>query len=215
MKSKRTAKIVCTTLPLLLVGCSGHLSRSAARSQVEHEINAGMPGFTGHEMLVQVGRIAATCFDQVNYDPVENSQEYKALASTGFATVTSEGKSSWSVVLTEPGKRSLKGEPYAHKVNGFCDYSQVTLPLSTFDQLEIQEILEDGPHARADIAFTWKVTPLGLALKKEATRLKLSDLDSHLLIGKDLTEMQEGAITYKTYDSVLFDKFDDGWKLRL
>jgi hypothetical protein len=205
---------VSTGTVLLLIGCSGHLSRSKAQSEIEREINVGMPGYTGREMLVQVGRIAKGCFGQSDYDPVANSDEYKAIASTGFVTVTPEKQGGWSITLTGNGKQAVKDHPYAHKINGFCDYSQVTLPLSTFDHLEVDGILEDGPHAKADVTFTWKVTALGKALKTEVTRLGLSRLDSRVLIGEDMTDMEPGAATYQKYESVIFDKYDDGWKIR-
>lgn len=205
-------------------GCSGHLSRSNAKNKIEDEIkleqkNVHDPRVSSNELLT-IGRIDAHCFDQNTgissiYDPVEGT-DYKALAQAGFITVKSLGTAhSWEVSLTDTGKGATVGDPYAHKQQEVCDYWQVNLPLAKWDAFTITGIQEDGVHARADIVVIWKLTPLGLALKKEATKLNLSRNDAGILLGGyTLADIPDTATYYFQSKSVLFDKYDDGWRIR-
>ena len=164
---------------------------------------------------MRIGKVTGSCYNLTNYDPVQSDSgsEYKALAQAGYITIKPEKRHVWNVSLTQAGQQAIKDAPYAHTQKADCDSWQVSLPLSTFQDLIVSGVLEDGPHAKANISVKWKVTPLGLALRKAAVQLKLSDLGTQVLVGDDLARLPVNATEYHTYRTILFDKYDDGWKI--
>jgi hypothetical protein len=216
---RRNQTLSLALLLLTVGGCSNHLSRSNANNQIEREIQRGQAEESQRVVVmkfVNVGRIEEHCFSQglSVYDPVEKN-DYKALAQSGFVTVKSMGTHSWDVSLTDAGKTAMVGAPYAHKQQGLCDYWQVSLALAKWDTFNVTGIREDGPHAKANITIVWKLTPLGRALKKEAAQLNLSRIEAgQLLSGYALADISENASEYHQYQSVLFDKYGDGWRMR-
>jgi hypothetical protein len=189
----------------MLTGCSSHLSRSKVDSEMRQQYqcphSACFPGFGGQELLLTIGKVTGSCHGVTDYDPVQSDyrREYKALAQAGYITIKPEKRHVWNVSLTQAGRQAIKDAPYAHTQKGDCDSWQVTLPLSTFEDLIVSGVLEDGAHAKADISVKWKVTPLGLALRKEAAQLKLSDLGTQVLVGDDLARLAVNATEYRTY----------------
>jgi len=213
------SRFVAAISIVMLTGCSGHLSRSKVDSEMRQQYqcpnHACFPGFGGHELFLTIGKVTGSCYNLTNYDPVQSDSgsEYKALAQAGYITIKPEKRHVWNVSLTQAGQQAIKDAPYAHTQKADCDSWQVSLPLSTFQDLIVSGVLEDGVHAKADISVKWKVTPLGLALRKEAVQLKLSDLGTQVLVGDDLARLPVNATEYRTYRTILFDKYDDGWKI--
>lgn len=200
-------------------GCSNHLSRSNAKSQIEREMSAEKADRSRFIKLANIGRIEEHCYDQESgtsdFDPVEVDNDAKALAQTGFITVKSMGTHSWDVSLTNAGKAAMLGSPYAHKQKGVCDYWQVSFALARLDTFSITGIQEDGPHAKADVTVVWKLTPMGLALRKEAAALNLSQTEAgELLSGYALADIPPNATEYHENQTFLFEKYDDGWRVR-
>ena len=213
------SRFVAAISIVMLTGCSGHLSRSKVDSEMRQQYqcpnDACFPGFGGQELFLTIGKVTGSCNGVTDYDPVQSDyrSEYKALAQAGYITIKPEKRHVWNVSLTQAGQQAIKDVPYAHTQKGDCDSWQVTIPLSAFDDLSVSGVLEDGVHAKADISVKWKVTPLGLALRKEAVQLKLSDLGTQVLVGDDLARLPVNATEYRTYRTILFDKYDDGWKI--
>ena len=77
------------------------------------------------------------------------------------------------------------------------------IPLSKFDHLDVTGIIEDGPHAKVDVAATFVMTPVGLAIRNIA---------SEDLLGVDLLNAPPNKDRYVKAGSAVFDKYDDGWK---
>ena len=122
---------------LILTGCSGHLSRSKAQSDMEREYqrcrdSVCVLGFGGHELLLPIGKVSGRCHGLAGYDPVaaDPKHEYKALAHAGYITIKPERPHVWSVSLTDIGQHAIKGAPYGHTQKGDCDSWQVSLPLT-------------------------------------------------------------------------------------
>ena len=217
--SRFIAVIVAAISIVMLTGCSSHLSRSKVDSEMRQQYqcpdSACFPGFGGEERFLRIGKVTGSCYNLTNYDPVQSDSgsEYKALAQAGYITIKPEKRHVWNVSLTQAGQQAIKDAPYAHTQKADCDSWQVSLPLSTFQDLIVSGVLEDGPHAKANISVKWKVTPLGLALRKEAVQLKLSDLGTQVLVGDDIARLPVNETQYDTYRTILFDKYDDGWKI--
>lgn len=159
---------------LLLAGCSSHLTRSRAKTELDQLVKRNLERGqdSPHALLFQIGLVSSGCDESLNdFDPVESGAEYPMLAATGYLTVTPVRKHVWRVELTDLGKKSIAGQPYAHKQNGTdCDQWQVTLPLAKFDHVEVTGVLEEGVHAKVQIAAVFTITQVGLDARKVAEK---------------------------------------------
>jgi hypothetical protein len=219
---------------LVLAACNGgHLTRSRAKAQLDElskkvlAQNENGP----HPLLFQIGTVSGACNEgfSKDYDPVEAGAEYSVLAATGYVTVQPIKKHVWRVELSESGKKGIAGEPYAHKQNGNdCDQWQVSIPLSRLDHLDVTGVLEEGVHAKVDVSFTFAITQVGMDARKvaekyvlEADTKKFGEKLAHDFLPNSLTSLLGGDValsppsekTYIKRGSVMFDKYDDGWKL--
>lgn len=192
-----------------LCGCSqeGHLSRSRAEALLRKAL-ALMP--SGDQNLpIQIGTVSGTCNDMSDFDPVESGDDYKALSSGGYLKVQPIGNHVWDISLTELGHETVEGEPYGHTQKANCDSWQVTFPLSTSDGIKIVEIVQDGPHAKVDAIFKWKITPVGESIREQVAVLKLSEDSAKRL----LADVPESGTTYSTSRAAVFDRSGETWSL--
>jgi len=222
---KSAAAILVCGILCCTCGCTKHLSRTDAKAQLEARI--GKP--EGKVLLSKIGITGNCGFDGLkNYDSVERSAEIAALVAAGYVTVSPIKSHIWNVQLTQIGKQAVEGEKYGHEQNADCDEWQVSIPLSKYDHLEVNGIVEEGAHARVDTGAVFVITPAGSAVRKVAREVSFSidklshgqDLaekfrDSSLeqLLGSDLANLPLTENTYLKSGSVNFDRFDDGWKI--
>lgn len=224
MNSQILIRSAAISLVGLLANCSGHLSRSRVKSELTTAFQQdASPG--GMKLLIEVGKVSKECYDlPVDYD---SRDDYKALGRTGYITLESVGDHIWSAALTDSGQRARSGEPYNHVQKTTCDSWIVSLPLSVFSTIDVTGILEDGPHAKANAEARWKLTALGLALKRyfgpqlvesksltPAWRASQVKDGIKLVLGEDIMDMPDRADGYTTYVTAEYDKYDDGWKRR-
>ena len=216
---------------LLVVGVvlylnSGHLSRSNAKAQLT-KLMVSTP--VGHELMFQIGTISGACSGVgKDYDVVEESAEYPMLSDIGYVTVQPIKKHVWRVELTERGKKSIVGDRYGHKQDIDCDQWQVSMPVSKFNHFDITGILEEGKHAKVDLAFTFLVTPVGIDARKVAKRYVFeSDKKKYgqelaedfnrgnleTLLGDDVVYLAPSETTYVKRGSIMFNKYDNGWRV--
>jgi len=102
------------------------------------------------------------------------------------------------------------------------------MPLSKFDHLDVTGILEDGVHAKVDVSFSFAITSVGMDARRVAEKYvfendkrKYGDKLAHdflsnsmtSLLGDELAYLPPSAKTYVKRLSVIFDKYDDGWKV--
>ena len=218
----------------LMTACDGgHLTRATAKAQLDPlfkkatSINSGGP----HPLLFQIGTISGACNESVSkdYDVVESGAEYPVLSSTGYITIQQIKKHAWRVELSERGRKSIAGEPYGHKQNGDdCDQWQVSMPLAKYDHMDITGILEEGVHAKVDLAIVFAITQAGMDARRVADKyvfeldkkkygesLAQSFLSDNVksLLGDDVAFAPPSARTYVNRASVTFNKYDDGWKI--
>ena len=115
------------------------------------------------------------------------------------------------VVLTEAGKRAVSGEPYGHTQKAHCDSWQVNLPVAVFNRITVTGIQQESVRAKVDTELCRKLTFLGVALKN----LNPSD-DQQILLGIGSGFFDSYHFVkpdeYCEYDSVMFNKYDDGWR---
>jgi hypothetical protein len=221
-------------LELTFTACnSGHLTRSRAKAQLDalSKKAASSDDSGPHPILFQIGTISGACTEGLtkDYDPVESGAEYPVLLSTGYITMQPIKNHVWRIELSERGKKSIAGEPYAHKQNGDdCDQWQVSMPLAKYDHLDITGILEEGAHAKVDIAITFAITQAGMDARKvaeqyvfEVDKRKYGEKLAHdflsnsltSLLGDDVAYAPPSARAYVKRGSVTFNKYDDGWKI--
>ncbi len=136
--------------------------------------------------------------------------------------MSSVGRTVWDLSLTDLGKKSMRGVPYAHKVERGCDYWQVSLPFATKEEIRVTGIKQSSNvDATADFAFRWKLNDLGkLMTEAEVAKLHLSEKD---IDGMRLAVALQGIRSFPLnlndleygYFSAHFEKYDDGWRLKL
>jgi hypothetical protein len=218
-------------LPLIvLTACSSHLTRPAAKSQLEQlakqakEQNPDGP----HSILVKIGTVA-NCEPSTSsgHDPVESDDSTAVLSATGYMTIRAIKTHVWDVELTELGNQSVAGDKYAHEQKGDCDQWQVTIPLAKYDHLDVTGIVEEGVHAKVDASLTFVITPVGLAVRKVAPGI-IFEIDKKMygeklaqdfrddnvkrLLGDDLVYTPSDKDRYIKQVTFQFEKYDDGWK---
>jgi hypothetical protein len=199
------ALVVTILLPAsLLIGCSNNLGRGEAQRAINKAVKR-IP--EPKELLINTGLVSGYCIDDAAYNPTDRPA-YKALAKLGMVAIKNLGNG-WQVEFTEAGKRAVKGEPYGHTQKLYCDEWQSSLPVAVFDGIEATGIQEEGIHAKADIAIKWKLTPLGLALRK----LPEGD-DAEMGLGREFSIMPKGKGEFSQNDVAKFEKYDDGWRLK-
>lgn len=206
----------------LLAGCTSHLSRSRVRTDLVEAVDATycLDGDKcNRKLLLETGKLSEACEAKEysvlkDYDPVESRVEYKALAQTEYITVKPNGKHVWDVALTSQGQHAEEGKPVEVNQKADCAYQIITLPLSTFSTLDVTGILEDGPHAKANVTMNWKVTALGRALKEYFAPEPGDESKASELLGYGIINMPKGAEGYSTSITVEYDKYDDGWRQR-
>ena len=123
--------------------------------------------------MFNIGTLSEACSDvpTKDYDTIESEAVYPMLAAVGYLAVQPIKKHVWRVDLTDLGKKSIAGEPYAHKQQGNdCDEWQVTMPLSKFDHLDVTGILEDGAHAKVEFTLTFTITQAGMDVRAVAEK---------------------------------------------
>jgi hypothetical protein len=197
-------RVVLFVIILMLVGCSNNLGRREAQRAVNKAVKR-IP--EPKELLINTGLVSGYCIDEPAFNPTDGPA-YKALAKLGIVTMKNVGNG-WQVDLTEAGKRAVAGEPYGHEQKQHCDEWQSSLPIATFDGIELTGIQQEGIHAKADIAIKWKLTPLGLALK---TIPEGNDVEMGL--GHEFSYMPRGEKEFSQNDVAKFEKYDDGWRLK-
>ncbi len=118
---------------ICLIGCnSGHLTRSAAESQLKTMMQYkdwDLP--QPPELLLQTGREVSACLDLPKVDdsdPVRSDPEYALLAKAGYVALRPVRKGVWDVELTDLGKQAIDGSPYAHEQMADCDECRLLFP---------------------------------------------------------------------------------------
>ena len=218
------------------MSCTKHLTRDKAKAildGVAKQNVAGNPDALRY-ILIQTGLISPNCEKDgavmKDYDPVENSNETAVLVAAGYLTATQVKPHVWTVEPTEQAqKQGLFTDRYAHRTGANCDQWQSTIFLARYDHLDVTGIVEDGPHAKVDAAFTFMVTPAGIAIRKVARdaiyvvqkrefRDSLANdfTNSELsqMLGSELSNLPLNQNSYIKTNSFKFDRYDDGtWKL--
>ena len=204
---KRLALFVIVLLPVnLLIGCSNNLSRTEAQRLINKAIEQ-IPA--PKELLINTGLVSGYCTSTgASYNPT-NRLDYKTLVKLGMVTIMPVANA-WQVEFTDAGKRAVQGEPYAHAQKTNCDSWQSNLPVAIFDGIEVTGIQQEGIHAKADIAVKWKLTPLGLTLK---TIPEGDDIEMGL--GREFSHMPKGKGEFSENEGAAFEKYDDGWRLKI
>lgn len=228
-----TTPIHTTIVPVLsLAACnSGHLSRPNAKAQLEAMERQNQDPTGSHSVSVRIGTVSGTCYGTPDRDPVQFDTDDAMLSATGYLTVGAIKKYVWDVQLTELGNQNIVGAmgKYAHKQDIDCDSWQVTFSLSQYDHLDITGIVEDGVHAKVDITLTFRITPVGMAVRKVASAVAFENAknefgetlaekfrEDHSLQGSlsdDLETLPPDKDRYVKQATVDFEKYDDGWKL--
>lgn len=236
MQTPRRAAPLC--LAIALTACGNHLTRSAARRLIDSSLQSHNVRLDRQDVLpilIQYGTVSGACEDDEslkNFDEVESNAEYDALADLGYLTKTQIQPHVWKVDLTDRGKSSISGEPYAHRQGKGCEEWQVNMPMAKFVGLDISQILEDGVHAKVDVILTYAFTPLGLALRPVADKYEFEEnkkkygeqlaetfgrssggFGMHALGDSELRSLPDGANEYKKTATILFSRYDDGWKV--
>jgi len=83
------------------------------------------------------------------------------------------------------------------------------LPVATFDGIEVTGIQQEGVHAKAEIAVKWKLTPLGQAIKN------LPEEYQDVGVGSEFLHALNSKGEFSQYDAAAFEKYDDGWRLKV
>ena len=190
----------------LLVGCSNNLGRAEAKRLINEAVKTTPPP---KELLINTGLVSGYCFDSYsdNYNPT-NTTDYKTLTKLGMVTITPVAHA-WQVEFTETGKRAVQGDPYGHTQKLYCDEWQSNLPVATFDGIEVTGIQQEGVHAKAEIAIKWKLTPLGLAIKNLPAEYQ------DVGVGNEFLHAPNGKGEFSQDDAASFEKYDDGWRLKV
>jgi hypothetical protein len=208
------AVVFLLTSVLLLVGCSNQLTRDDAKTKITKETKL-FESLTEKHLLTEIGHIEAPCYRVESYDPVEGDKQLRLLSQLGMLSIQSSGKHKWDVALTEEGKKSIKGEPYAHTTNKACDYSSVDFPTAEIDRVEITGIQQEGTHAKVEATLVWKPTQLGMKLKQLREQHHSSEMDTvPILENYSFTSMPKDAVEFSDYEKFGFDRYDDGWRLK-
>jgi hypothetical protein len=231
---QRLTAILLEAVVFLSAACSdGHLTRSRAKAQLDALSKKANSDNSGpHPLSFLIGTVSGACSDSLalkDYDTIESGAEYPMLADTGYLRIKLLKNHVWRVELTELGKKSIAGEPYAHKQSGDdCDQWQVSMPLSNFDHLDVTGVLEEGVHAKVDVSFTFAITPAGMAIRQVADKYVFANdkkqfgdklahdfLPDNLkrLLGDELVYAPPSQNTFVMRGSVTFNKYDDGWKV--
>lgn len=171
------------------------------------------------------------------------SEEFilEALSKLGYITVTEEGPKtvifggarlsyshSRTVRLTSKvgtAKATGYSEDYA---TGFSCYpepspSQCSLPslVEVGKDYEITGIVQDETHAKVNVLISWKLTSFGLALQPfaktiqadEDKRTGISDYYTYAALYPWEHFLNTHAATGSSPAAILFQKFDDGWRI--
>jgi hypothetical protein len=199
--------IVCL-LAVLECACSGgHLTRSAAKAQIDKSAYSYLATHGGKDILINTG-IVSGCEVGHGYDPVQGNATYAALKSTGYLTFTPINIGVWKVELTDLGEQAKAGDKYGATKKGDCDMWQVTIPVAVFDHFEVTGIVEEGSVAKVEVTATYKVTPVVVALKKYASE---NNADMSDVFGDELKYRSD---KYHKISTVVFEKYDDGWRMK-
>jgi hypothetical protein len=223
------ASLAVVGMVCLLASCQSHLTRSNAKSQLE-----GLQ--ESPHVYAHVGTLSGDCggLHDPNYDPTFDYGN-AVLSATGYVTIRPVRRHVWEVELTQLGDRSVDqlvmgdGGKYAHDKEGDCDSWQIDFALSKYDHLDVTGILEDGIHAKVETSTTFVVTPVGLAVRKQAESVivevhrrvfgdnvatpQYSRERVKAMLG-DLFNSPPDADRYVKYGSFTFVKFDDGWRVQ-
>jgi hypothetical protein len=206
-----------------ICGC-GHLSRSHARE----EIRKSAMGREGRNLYPKIGKISRSCSDQSLFSPPVGDLYDRTLSRLGYLTIEPVGKNIWNVRLTADGDRLTAHEKYAHEEKADCDEWQTTFPISKLEDIAVVGILEDGARAKAEALLSYSVTPLGLSVRKLVPELcvkavgkglSAADIDDtcepylERIFGREWLREPIDAQQYSVVDSILFEKYDDGWRL--
>ncbi len=235
---------VSTPAMLLVIACllascqTDHLSRSDALSQLEDVVK--IPGVTPttHSLGVFVGTVSGNCYDLANFDLVALLNDYAVLSAAGYITIRPLRNHVWDVELTQLGKQGTDQmvnevemtSEVGHKRRINCDSKLVVFQLSKFERFEVDRILEDGVHARVDAHIAFVITPVGLAVRKQASAVvfekdkktfgeeaahRLVASSTENLIGHDLANTSPDSDRIIKQQSFTFNKHDNGWKIDL
>jgi len=218
-------------LAATLTGCQTDLTRAKAKALIDPVMKPAYMELYEHTVLLQVGRYGA-CGNQSDYvDPARNV-EYAVFLKAGYLTLDRLRPGLWNVQLTQRGSNASEGEKYAHKVQGPCDYWQITIPLAKYDHYTISGIVSDERHATGDIQMFFLLTPAAVATMPlieaaayEACKVKQGKLfaelceDRTFALPSEYTDIKgahtngQGKLEYTMEEKAAFVKYDDGWRI--
>lgn len=250
----------------LLTGCSGKLSRRAARNQImatlkPHPVGPNKimtPGFVPGLMLPQSDFIEPpyVVLDQhkgygdvnaiarsLHHSPSADDYLREALLRMGYIAVKDEGPTTESFQgfpLHYPKSRTVTLTARAGTIKSTTSYSRMyssgfnCYPAPDFHQcstpllidpdqenFKITGITQDAVHASVNVLIPWKLTDFGRELKTYAIEFKKREdglgIDSDLVQYPELyawmTSLANHPDAGASPATVLFQKFDDGWRI--
>ena len=214
LKKARIASLIILSSVMVTSGCADHLSRSSAREKIESAIqnNLLFKDFATKQALLQIGHIDDYCY--VSGFNLGNDREYIAMTRAALITVESTGPNAWNVALTDAGKGAVAGKPYGHEQLGACDFWQVNIPVAVVDDVDVTGVHEENATAKVEVILTWKRTNAGIALKKQWEADNRKDAIDWVSVVDALRSNGPDLAHYRTSEAFLFNKYDDGWRLK-
>ena len=224
------------------VGCSGKLTRNGARRKIDNMMKAqptdenrllksigeapdyGLPAKDFSYNSFDLGRQGV---DPDSPDSLEN-----ALAQLGYIAIQDSGPGDLtraSVTRHFDATRIVRLTPRMGNVvnktdhdetyqTGFTCYPEPTPKICDLPDLlekdrdyQITGIAEEGTHAKVNIVIFWKLSPLALELKRFVEPHK--DQAGPLLSESWDTFLSSHSSSGSTRATILFQKFDDGWRI--
>lgn len=233
--TQRCLWIMALTVALALSACSHEEGRHLIRSTAKAQLERAFKNSSKYNLTTNIGTISGNCLDLPNHtsdklDFVQSNKTYAVLSNTGYITIQPVKNHVWDVEPTRQGNGSI-GAKYGHTQKTDCDEWQVEFVMAKFDHLDIIGIVEDGVHAKVDTLLAYKITPIGLAVMRQAasTIFKVDertfgkelaqafsehiDLSRQILLGDELARLPLDKDKFALTESIEYVKYDDGWKI--
>ncbi len=199
--------------------------------------NEGLPSSFQLDSHKEYGNLVS---EQAQKPPSDEDYLLDALSKMGYVTVQEEGPKdivfagtalhyshSRTVRLTQKVGNVAKTGYSEDYSSGFScypspDFAQCNLPplLETGKDYTITGIVQDETHAKVNILIPWKLTKFGLELQPYAAsvranedKLKESDYYLYSVLYPWEHFLNSHASSGGSPATVLFQKFDDGWRI--
>jgi hypothetical protein len=214
---RKLAALVLATAAVSSLSCSGKLTRPEAQAQLEEQLR--IASIYDPKVTINTGLVSGYCALDPSiakdYDPIARRQSYALLKQLGAVTIeATDFKHAYQITLTDVGKKWVDGSPYSHTQKQHCDEWQVDLPVANVIGVQVTGIQQEGVHAKVDASLCRKLTPLGETLKAQ----NLTDNQQVLLgLGTGFLDSYHFVRPneYCEFDSVMFNKYRDGWRAEM